>query len=106
MKKAPLFAPSPKEREREIEREREKRKIEREKMKIGFPTPELLAALRGYPGLIFVHDQEFKVNEDHPFCRHVLDTELQAAKTILPMASDYKWITDYYDEHYSGRILN
>lgn len=73
-------------------------------MDIGFPTPELLSALRGYPGSIFVHDKEFKVNEENPFCRHVSHSQLDVAKKILPLGSDFKRIQDYVDRHFAGKF--
>lgn len=72
-------------------------------MDIGFPTPELLSALRGYSGHLFVHETEFGVNEADPLCLHIPTAQLDVAKRILPLASDYKKIQDYTDEHFSGR---
>lgn len=71
-------------------------------MDIGFPTPELLSALRGWPGQIFVRDQEFKVNENNPICLHIPNSQLDVARSILPLATNYKIIQDYIEIHYSG----
>lgn len=74
-------------------------------MDIGFPTSELLSALRGYPGSIFAHDEAFKVNEANPFCRHLSHSQLDVARQILPLGSDFKRIQDYVDKHFTGRIF-
>ena len=75
-------------------------------MDIGFPTPELLSALRGCPGNIFVLDIEFKVNVENPICLHIPDAQLDVAKKILPLASDFKRIQEYVEEHFAGNLSN